>query len=292
MFGRKKTPVTPTPAPAPATTPALGGRAPVKIVQDEDNPIAYDLNKIKDLELLAEAKAVAVNLKKDDLQGIRARVFVLVDVSTSMSADFRNGNVQALIRRCLAFGLNVDTDGKIEVIPFGYRAGTIREVDASGVDSAVHQLAANLEPSTNLTDALNKVLSIAKDTDEVLYVFVVTDGNPNDTRSAAEAYAALASYAVFIKNVAIRDVPFLRQVDEYDPPHGGVPASAAGGPAGRQLQHPVHHRPVRRDRRNLRASGHRRVAYLVHCRAARRHPGVAQGVRGCPTRTSPDTLSA
>lgn len=191
-------------------------KKPVEIVQNEAAPVAFDLSKVKDRTLLAEVNAIKERLAEDDLAGIRARVIVLLDFSGSMSRDYENGNVQELIRRVLAFSMNVDTDGTIEVYRFGSDVYPVHKVDNGNYNRAARDLSKGRMGSTNLTAALAQVRRLAEESDEVIYLFVLTDGDPNDAHTAAQEYAQLANHAVFVKNIAIRPVGFLEQVDNFN----------------------------------------------------------------------------
>jgi hypothetical protein len=207
-------------------------KKPVEIVQDESKPVAFDVSGLSDEKLKAEVDAVKVSLAKKDLQGIRARVILLLDFSGSMAGGYVSGKVQALIRRVLAFGMNVDTDGQIEVFRFGSSVDSRPLiVDAGNYATAADVLAQGQMGSTNLTAGLRKIAEIAREAGEVIYLFVITDGQPDDDASAVLQYVELADLPVFVKNLAIREVSFLKNVDEFKP---------ARGLFGRQRPDPVY----------------------------------------------------
>lgn len=191
----------------------------VALVKDASGASATNLQQIEDaggLNLRKKTEAVAVSLRKRDMSGIRAQVIVVLDHSGSMSSDFQRGKVQDLVDRFLAFGLTVDVDGEIPVIPFDSRVKPTVNVNMSNYQGVVQrEIYKPYEMgSTNLTDALERVRDEAKKTDAPLFVAVVTDGEPNDRSSAREIVKDLARYPVFIKFLAVDTVRFLEELDD------------------------------------------------------------------------------
>lgn len=191
----------------------------VPLVKDQSGAAAINLQTIEDnggLTLRKKTEAVAVSLRKRDMSGIRAQVIVLLDHSGSMNTDYRNGKVQDLVDRFLAFGLTVDVDGEVPVIPFDSKVKSTVNVNINNYEGVVEREIYKFYDmgSTNLTSALEKVRDEAKKTDAPLFVAVVTDGEPNDRNSAREIIKDLARYPVFIKFLAVQQVRFLEELDD------------------------------------------------------------------------------
>jgi len=174
MFGRKKklSPSNQTPA------------NPVPVVKDTSGAPAVNLAKIAaagHVNLSKAAEKVGVSLQKRGLAGMRGRVIVLLDHSGSMYGDFQSGTVQKLLERTLGFGLQVDTDGAMEVIPFDsqvWATVTVGINDYRQASQAVWR--PNQMGSTNLTAALDVVRGEAGRTQEPIVCVVLADGNPNE----------------------------------------------------------------------------------------------------------------
>lgn len=193
----------------------------VPLVKDENGAAAMNLNDIETnggVTLRKKTEAVAVSLRKRDMSGIRAQVMVVLDHSGSMSYDYENGKVQDLVDRFLAFGLTVDVDGEVPVVPFDSSVKSTVNVNMSNYQGVVaREIYKPYEMGgTNLTAALEKVRDEAKKTDAPLFVAVVTDGEPNDRSSAREIVKDLARYPVFIKFLAVQKVNFLEELDDLD----------------------------------------------------------------------------
>lgn len=70
-------------------------------------------------QLVSLVKSAGVSLAKAGLQGHRARVCLVLDISGSMSSLYRKGLVQRFAERILALGCRFDNDGEIDVFLFG-----------------------------------------------------------------------------------------------------------------------------------------------------------------------------
>jgi hypothetical protein len=182
---------------------------------------AVDLDKVRSaghVDLAKRAETAGVALDKRNLAGIRGEAVLVLDHSGSMHNDYANGKVQQLVERVLGFALQIDGDGTIPVIPFDSGVWATVNVTVNDYRDVVnkriwqqHKMA-----STNLADALGVVREMAKTTDSPLYVAVVTDGNPDNKRATTEVVCDLARYPAFIKFLAIREVPYLQELDDLD----------------------------------------------------------------------------
>lgn len=189
------------------------------LVKDVNGVSAINLQEIEDkadVTLRKKTEAVAVSLRKRDMSGIRAQVMVILDHSGSMTYDYQNGKVQDLVDRFLGFGLTVDVDGEVPVVPFDSSVKPTVNVNMSNYKGVVEReiYKPRQMGGTNLTDALKKVRDEASKTDMPLFVAVVTDGEPNDRSSAREVVKDLARYPVFIKFLAVQKVSFLEELDD------------------------------------------------------------------------------
>ena len=192
----------------------------VNLVKDPAGAPATDLTKVRqanpDLAKLADKAGLALNQR--DLAGIRAQVVVLLDHSGSMRGDFENQAVEKLLTRALGFSLQVDADGTVPVIPFDSRVWPTVDVTQANFSTVVND--ALFRPqnmgSTNLTEALALVKELANNTDEPLFVVIITDGNPDHKPSVTRLVCELAGYPAFLKFLALRPVDYLSELDDHD----------------------------------------------------------------------------
>ncbi len=191
----------------------------VKLVQDSNGAPAVSLDSIEStggLSLRKASESVGISLKKRNIAGIRAQVVLVLDHSGSMHQDYASGAVQKLTERFLAFGLQVDVDGEIPVIPFDHRVLPRVDVTMTNYQGVVENKIWRGRDmgSTGLDRALREVEKLAQTTDAPMFVGVVTDGDPDDRQAATYMVCDLARYPVFIKFLALRDVPYLNMLDD------------------------------------------------------------------------------
>lgn len=145
-----------------------------------------------------------------DMVGIRAQAVFILDHSGSMSHDYREGNVQTLVERALAFSLQIDIDGTIPVIPFDSVLHPTVDVNPLNYQGVVDREI--FQPyrmgGTLLAPALNKVWHMATETREPLFVVIVTDDDPQDRAEVKAELARLRRYPVFVKVLTLVDAPF------------------------------------------------------------------------------------
>ena len=203
------------PGPARRVPLRVGNAPAVDRTTVEQAAKAISLAKPDGISLTKAYDRVGVSLSKRDLTGIRAEAVLLLDHSGSMYGDYRNGNVHNLVLRSLAFALQIDADGKIPVIRFDSRPRPPVEVTMSNAANIMdHLYDRDQMGSTDLTGALEMLREIAQDTDAPIFALVITDGQPNNASTATKLVTDLARYPVFLKFIAIDQVPYLEHLDE------------------------------------------------------------------------------
>lgn len=191
----------------------------VPIVKDATGSPAVSLDKVEStggVDLRKKTEVVSLNLTKKGMGGVRAQVMVILDHSGSMHSDYANGKVQDLVERFLGFALAVDIDGEVPIIAFDSRVHDAVNVNMTNYKDVVATQIWKRSSmgTTDLTAALKVVRDEASKTDAPLFVAIVTDGSPDHRATAKELVIDLARYPVFLKFLAVRDVPFLRDLDD------------------------------------------------------------------------------
>lgn len=195
----------------------------VKLVKDPTGAPAVSISKVSSsggVSLVKGMEAAGKALQKHSMAGVRAQAVCVLDYSGSMGRDYQSGAVQQLVERFLSFALQIDADGEVPVIPFASKRLDTVNVGLDNYQGVVQREIMNRYSmgSTNLAAALEEVKRLAKDTDAPLFVGIVTDGNPDDSwdgyKDTTRIVCELANYPVFIKFLALRDVPYLQKLDD------------------------------------------------------------------------------
>lgn len=191
----------------------------VKFNRELNGASAVSLDKVEQeggISLKKKSEAAGISLKKKNLHGIRAQVVVLLDHSYSMVNDYENGKVQQLTERFLGFGLQIDEDGTIPVIPFDSSVKLEVDITMNNYKDVVKNQIYNRADmgSTNLARALDKLKDIVKKSDSPIFAAIVTDGEPNSRSEATEIVKDLSQYPVFMKFLAIQPVSYLQELDD------------------------------------------------------------------------------
>lgn len=210
---RPARPAPPALAPEPARTP--GPARVVPLIRAGAPAVQRDRVAAAGVSLAKKFDAAGVSLEKRKLDGIRGDAIMLLDHSGSMVNDYENGYVQALVDRALAFALQIDQDGTVPVIRFDSYVHEPVDVTLDNYRGIVNRKLYSRRDmgSTNLTDALRRLLEAAKVATLPIFAIIVTDGAPNNPATASLLIEELAQYPVFIKFLAVEQVRYLEQLD-------------------------------------------------------------------------------
>ncbi|WP_027482481.1 VWA domain-containing protein [Deinococcus pimensis] len=211
-----------SPAPTPAVPPvSLKKQAQVRL----DKRIEQDAPQLVNL-----VKAATVSLEKRGLGEHTARVALALDISGSMTDEYRSGAVQALVERALALATRFDDDGVIDVFTFGqgaYHAGT---VDIGSLTGYVNRMRVRFEGGTNygkvmalirrhyFGDAPSRSRALSQPTP--VYVMFVTDGATQDRAVTEQQMRDSAFEPIFWKLMGIEqggygsEFQFLERLDD------------------------------------------------------------------------------
>ena len=150
MFGRRRATFVPD--------PSLRVMKTVQVRRGDATVAAAPVDLIKKVGVDFEKKvASAVNLNKSapvEARGVRWSVIGLMDESYSMSGFFRDGTVQEIVERTLAWAASVDSDG---MAPFGgFADGHVwhEDVDLTNVAGLVQRSGWQPWGMTNLAASL------------------------------------------------------------------------------------------------------------------------------------------
>lgn len=184
-------------------------------------------------------QAAGVSLRKRDLGGVRAAVYLVIDRSRSMRGYFRDGSVQALAEQVLALSAHLDDDGIVPTILFGSNVHTPVDLSVHAFDGAIdalHELlgGVNTMGSTNYAAAMQTVINLHGNNPTPALVVFQTDGGPDSKSEAERVLCAAARLPIFWQFIGFGDdeFKFLRKLDELKVPKYRVIDNAGFFPAG------------------------------------------------------------
>ena len=157
----------------------------------------------RDPKLVSLAKTAAVSLEKKSLAGATAKVVLVLDISGSMHGRYQSGEVDRLVQRILALGLNMDDDGSIEVYAFGTGAYRIGTADIETYKDFVPNMLRthSLEGSTHYGATIKMIrqdFAGQADFGQVpVYVMFVTDGDTMDRSLTEKQIREASSEGIF-----------------------------------------------------------------------------------------------
>lgn len=163
-----------------------------------------------------------VNLKKEsgvDLSTHKARVFVALDISGSMSTLFRNGSVQNTLTRLLPLALKFDDNGELEVFVFNNSCTQMPPMNLSNYESYVqNELVRRGYPSggTSYAPVIKKTVDEYNDGSPYpAFGIFITDGENNDAHETDNEVRRSSKFKIFYQFVGIgsENFRYLQKLD-------------------------------------------------------------------------------
>ena len=178
--------------------------------------MSVDLRK----RIIDLSKKAAFAANKHGIEGQRAQVVLVLDISASMNALYKSGVIQRVIERMLGLAVTFDDDGQIELLLFGTNAYPLPPVTLDEIEGYVERVILSqykIREATNYAPPLRLLLNKYQAPQPApVFVIFLTDGGNADRRESAEVIRELAAQPVFVQFVGIgpEDFPFLRKLDE------------------------------------------------------------------------------
>mgnify|MGYP000953195872 CR=1 FL=1 len=199
--------------PAPSIETAVMSSSPQATDQKEiSSPTAaVKVSLEKKLEkapkLVSLAKPLGVELKKRNLETLVARVGLVMDISGSMTARFKNGTVQEIVNKTLPLAVQFDDDGELDCWYYGTRARRMDSVNLDNYTEAVpkewKQLMLELGGCNNEPVVLRMVLDTYRDTKLPVYVLFITDGGVSKKNEIQKIITEASKLPIFWQFVGV-----------------------------------------------------------------------------------------
>ena len=158
-------------------------------------------------QLVSLAKPLGVELKKRNLETLVARVGLVMDISGSMTARFKNGTVQEIVNKTLPLAVQFDDDGELDCWYYGTTARRMDSVNLDNYTKAVpkewKQLMLELGGCNNEPVVLRMVLDTYRDTKLPVYVLFITDGGVSKKNEIQKIITEASKLPIFWQFVGV-----------------------------------------------------------------------------------------
>ncbi|GAA4065226.1 VWA domain-containing protein [Streptomyces shaanxiensis] len=194
-----------------STGGAGGNPEPEGEAEEEAEPEAVDTAPKIPRTLRTAHRAAATALKKHDLTGTNAKVYLVLDRSASMRPYYKDGSAQALGDQTLALAAHLDPEATVHVVFFSTELDGTGELTLTDHETKIDELHAALGRMgrTSYHVAVDEVVTHHQKTapDTPALVIFQTDGAPDAKTPATHALTEAAKNhpSVFFSFVAFGD---------------------------------------------------------------------------------------
>lgn len=179
--------------------------APAVSLVKERQKVLLDKAERQQPGLVSLIKQASVSLEKRGLGEARYRVNLVLDISGSMSGEYRSGAVQRLAERALALATRLDDDGEVEMYLFGQQAHRRGTLSLDNVSGFVDRLNVQLEGGTDYGGVMEYVLTDARAAGHALptLVLFITDGGTSGRERVVNLIQQASREPIFWKFMGI-----------------------------------------------------------------------------------------
>lgn len=191
------------------------------------SPAAAKISLEKKLEqgapkLVSLAKPLKVALEKKKLHDCVARVALVLDISGSMNASYKNGTVQSIVDKTLPLAVQFDDDGELDFWYYGTTCRKMPSVNMNNYESAVPEdwkkLRNSLGGCNNEVLVMEDIVKTYKGTDLPVYVLFITDGGVSNTGGITKIMKEASKEPIFWQFVGVsgRNYGILEKLDTME----------------------------------------------------------------------------
>jgi len=175
-------------------------------VAPSPEPVRLSLDKRVEQQapqLVSLVKTARLSLAKQGLQGLRARVGLVLDASGSMGHQYKSGRVQELLDRVLPLALHFDDDGRLDVWAFDTTPKPLDPATLDNIGDYINTVRGGWKRWYGGTNDEPRVMREVIDhyrrdpQAPPAYVLFVSDGGVHQNRAITELMREAAHYPIF-----------------------------------------------------------------------------------------------
>lgn len=165
------------------------------------NKISLEKKLEKAPELIQLAKPIQLALEKRNIQDIKAKVAIVIDISGSMTKRYKNGSVQMIIEKTLPLAVQFDDDGQMECWYFGTTFEKRKDITLDNYKNAVpvdwKNLMVHLGGCNNEPLVMRDVIDTFKNTTLPIYILFISDGGVHMKKEITALMKEASQYPIF-----------------------------------------------------------------------------------------------
>lgn len=195
-------------------------------VQNNETISSLNLNKEESLKQLNLRKdsIQSLCLEKQELNGLVARVCMVMDFSGSMERLYKNGRVQEVVERLLPVAMQFDDNGVMEAWLFSNDCDRIPDISLDNYYDYIRNynlinkyFMGGTEYAPVMEDVVHKYM-VEEPADIPTLVLFITDGDNSDKERTTRVITEASKYPIFWQFVGIGSSKFtyLEQLDEME----------------------------------------------------------------------------
>jgi stress response protein SCP2 len=157
--------------------------------------------------LLSLAKPLKLSLDKHKLSDTIAKVALVMDISGSMTNQYRDGIVQEIVNRAVPLAVQFDDDGELDFWYYGSRPRRMNAVNMCNYQQAVptswHSIMSSLGYGNHEPAVMQEVITEYKSSNLPAYVLFITDGGVGNTNKIQRLMIESSRFPIFWQFVGV-----------------------------------------------------------------------------------------
>lgn len=193
-------------------------------IENENSEVAAAVAEMTLTPIDLRKKIVQITLEKKKLTSVAARVGIVLDITGSMQALYRNGTVQEVVERILAVASKFDDNGMLDVWVYDTHFSRLPSVSEKDFDhyvqrhimdnNKIHKFGRNNEPPV-MEDVIRKYTVEENEATPVFIIFINDGGVVKPIKKVITAAAVQPIFWQFV-GIGHSDFEVLKQLDTME----------------------------------------------------------------------------